>query len=82
MEIADVEEQGKMSEQFNVLAQQMINLAATGEEFFCNMATKLNEPLMPDLQGVTKPSHHGSAPRAVHLVPRHERLGWRRKRLG
>lgn len=40
MEVVDVTEQGQFSEQFNVLAQQMINLAASVEKFICNAATK------------------------------------------
>ena len=61
VELADAEEQGKISERFNVLAQQRINLAATVEEFICKMAAELNERVMQDLQGVTKSSHRGSA---------------------
>ena len=43
MELADVEERDQISEQFNTLAQQRINLAAMVEEFICNAATELNE---------------------------------------
>lgn len=48
MEYVDVTEQGQISEQFNILAQQRINLAASVEEFICNAATELNERIMQD----------------------------------
>lgn len=60
MECVDVTEQGQISEQFNILAQQRINLAASVEEFICNAATELNERVMQDLQELTKPSRRSS----------------------
>ena len=60
VECVDVTEQGQISEQFNILAQQRINLAASVEEFICNAATELNERVMQDLQELTKPSRRRS----------------------
>ncbi|XP_068713249.1 uncharacterized protein [Montipora foliosa] len=60
MEFVDVTEQGQISEQFNILAQQRINLAASVEEFICNAATELNECVMQDLQELTKSSRRRS----------------------
>ena len=60
MECVDVTEQGQISEQFNILAQQRINLAASVEEFICSAATELNERVMQDLQELTKPSRRSS----------------------
>ena len=64
MECVDVTEQGQISEQFNILAQQRINLAASVEEFICNAATELNERVMQDLQELTKPSRRSSNSRS------------------
>ena len=60
MECVDVTEQGQISKQFNILAQQRINLTASVEEFICNAATELNESVMQDLQELTKPSRRSS----------------------
>ena len=61
MELVDFTEQGQISEQFNILAQQWINLAASVEELICNAATERNERAMQDLQELTKPSRRRSA---------------------
>ena len=60
MEYVDVTEQGQISEQFNILAQQRINLAASVEELICSTATELNGPVIQDLQELTKPSRRRS----------------------
>ena len=60
MECVDVTEQGQISEQFNILAHQRINLAASVEEFISHAATELNERVMQDLQELTKPSRRRS----------------------
>ena len=60
MECVDVTEQGQISEQFNILAHQRINLAASVEEIICHAATELNERVMQDLQELTKPSRRTS----------------------
>ena len=60
MECVNVTEQGQISEQFNILAQQRINLTASVEEFIRNVATELNERVMQDLRELTKPSRRTS----------------------
>ena len=86
MEFVDVTEHGQISEQFNILAQQRINLAASVEKFICNAVTELNEHVMQDSQELTKPSRRRSrgsrSRRSSNSCSSSKTQALRQKRLG